>query len=423
MLRSKSLGCTIALLAIAGCGASPAAAPAAKAAPAPPVESATATPATAPVDVAAMARRELPPGPKQPLQAGAYSGQIEATAAPVVEVKPDLMTVTFSFGSEASVQCTIYAHEIDAASGLASILRAVAGEKLSIQHIVPYAAVAVGEDPALFVEASYLVRQPDGDAAGLLKVVAVDSPTAPMICFHDEMGYAGTFQRVITEFAASLRPANPPPPLKYVSLWSVRIGGMPVGFGRDVAGVDDQKRPFFATSGSLLVPTSANEVKAFDMDQREIEDGHGGVIEIRYASGDGTEAGMKSVVTKRTGAQEYTYEGTEPGGTRVSGKFKTKGPRGLRSEAERTTLLRDLVAGKPANGMAHFEQYSPDTSMTDSVDALYHLLAKDDRRVEEKTNGEVLWTGTVDDAGLTVNGELPGKLTLALERILVRGAP
>jgi hypothetical protein len=381
-------------------------------------------PPKAPFDVVAMMRREMPPGPKVKLQAGSYSGEVEATATPVVEVKPDETKISFSFGSEGIVHCTIYPDPIDPASDIASTLRAD-GDKMSIREVKPYAVVAVGEDPALFVEASYVVSRPGGIAVGQLKLAAIDSPTAPMLCLHDELGYADTFKRVTTELAASIQSAHPRPVLKYVALWVARIGDAPVGFGREVAGVDDERRPVFESCAAFLLPKPAlaTELVIRDIVESDTEDGHGGVLEIRFASGDATEGGAKSVVAKRVGTQEYTYEGTGEGGKKVSGKFKTKGPRGLRSAAERAAIRRDLVSGKPVSGQTYVERYSPDKTVTEPVESLYRLLGKPERKVEESTDGEITWTGTIDEKGLLANGELSGKPPLTLERILVRGTP
>jgi hypothetical protein len=407
------------LVLAAGCGGAPA--PAATTAPTPaPAQTEAAKPAKPPIDMVALMKRELPPGPKVALEAGSVTGQIEATAPPTVEVKPGITSIDFTFGAENHAKCFLYS-QMDPAGTLSKALRGLPSDQLTLRAVAPSAVVAVGDDPAMFVLATYSVHQDGGEALGVLKMMVLASLTTPMFCLHDEPGYEETFKRVTTDLAASLKPTTPTVAFKYVSIRVARVGDVPIGFEREVSGVDAKQNLFYLTTGTVFAPTSPTEYVSQDMARVDNEDGHGGVMGVTYSGGDTQVESQKSVEVKRVGPSEYTYEGTD-GGKKISGKFKTKNPRGLRSEAEKTAVLRELVGGKPASGQVHFEEYDPDTSLTGTVDELEHLLSKADRKLESSTNGKTVWTGTVDDQGRELNGVVGEKGAVSVERIFVRGS-
>jgi hypothetical protein len=126
------------------------------------------------------------------------------------------------------------------------------------------------------------------------------------------------------------------------------------------------------------------------------------------------------MTVKKVGLREYTYEGTHVG-KKISGHFKTKNPSGLRTEAEEHAAIATLVASKPEAAELRFEKYMPDLDPTASMEEVYHLVSKADRKLSVSL-GQNQMNVVVDDKGMLSKGEIAiGGATMTFDRVVLRG--
>jgi hypothetical protein len=371
-------------------------------------------------DLRELYKRELPAGPKAALSVGSVTGDVESSAPPKGKAGEDSIQFEFPL-AHTNVTCFVYPGQLDAGAQLLKITKALA-EKFEIRSVTPKDVVVVGEDVALFVEAQYLVKTERGQALGLLKsmVYTGSTPSTPMLCLHDEVGYTETFKRVTLGLAGSLKRTGVAPRTeKYLELYVTKLDGHPTGFSRERI-VEGPKGVVFEENSTDLIPRSPVDLTATDTAIAETWDKTGGISEIRYAHGDGEE--VDTMVLKRAGANAYSYDGTHHG-KKVHGDFKTKGARGLRTQVEEHAAIRGLLSPKGnAKADLRFEKYSPGMDPTAPMEERLQLLSKPDRKVTLSL-GEMQITEVVDENGRMAQGEMPlGPVHLTVERVLVRGA-
>src|SRR5262249_53789223 len=142
----------------------------------------------------------------------------------------------------------------------------------------------------------------------------------------------------------------------------------------------------------------------------------GRLVEAGFAYSQGGELEV-DIALKKIGPQEYSYKGKHSGKD-VSGKFKTKGKKGLASGK----MVASIVASELLSGKARevkIEEYHPSLNPEGPIEVAYQTQSKADRRIKA-TLGQMSLVGTADAHGELEKIEMPmGPITITQERVFV----
>lgn len=375
------------------------------------------------VDLRAMLAREL----EKPLHVravkfpeGTFTGQTEAAGDAVVERHQGFERVQVPLGLGAALDCYAYPQMIDAAGSLQLILNDAA-QRVTMRQVRPVDVVAIGVNPLLFAEAAYTTKTPAGDALGLIKMGVFSTPDASLMCLHDELGYSKTFQRMLTAFARSFKPVQPPETTaRFTALAVVKLGGHPIGFERhrihdaaDGGRVDEIVE-------AMLMPRSQSEILAKDSTTVAVSDPAGRVSAIDVVEGENGEVELQMSV-KRTRGNKYSYEGVRSG-KKVKGEFASSDPSGLPGEGTVETFVRTrLFDGKTQD--YKLEHYEPSIDFSKPVELLLKPRKEGERAVTIVI-GNLEMSGVADAQGMVERVEAAmGPTTFSQRRVATEGTP
>ncbi len=381
--------------------------------------SAQSDPQSKPFDLDAYYKRELAPLAKKPFSFQKLSGESEASDAAKVIETDGSFRLTIPIGTKAPLECFVYKQEVDPAGSLIAVAREVK-KSLDVRLLKMADVSLVGDYPVVFLEEQYLSPSDKGQAAGELKTMFYDHPATPMLCMHDEVGYNASFQRVTKGLAASLKVAGVEVTApKLLEVYVDKIADQPAGFSRHVVLVGKNGNLVSTSKASTFIQRSARDLASGDSITTEVSDKDGRLVEAAYAEAQGGEIAQEMQL-KKVGPQEYTFKGKH-GGKEVSGKFKTKGKRGLTGDKALTAaVLGELLSGKSAE--MKMEEYHPGLNPEAPVEVGYKLESKEQRRIKISV-GQMEMLATADDKGLMQKLEIPiGPVKMIRERVLVRGS-
>jgi len=371
-------------------------------------------------DPEALYKREIEPLAKKAIQVEKLSGEAEIEGAAKSESHENSFQVTIPVGTQSPVECFVYKNPVDP-GGTLLMFTNEAAKHVDIKLFKVADVSLVGDYPAVFLEAQYLAKTPQGQALGELKTMFYQHPVTPMLCVHDELGYNDSFRRMTKAFAGSLKIADMDVnPTKSVQVYVDKIAGHPAGFSSQVVLSDKKGKMTYLSRSTTFIPRSVSDLAISDAASSEIWDSDGKLLEAVYAGSEGGELSV-NISLKRIGPQEYTYKG-QHGGKSVSGKFKTKSKRGLATDKITSGLVAaELLSGKSRE--LKMEQYHASINPTAPVEVSYKTESKGERRIKVML-GPMAAVATADDKGMLEKLEMPmGNLSLSQERVLVRGAP
>lgn len=396
-----------------------------KEAPAPESASAPAGTGSAPgssapgEDLKTLAARELPPLTRQQVSApdGSFTAEIEAAAEPTFQEQEGVLVLSVPLGTRSPMTCFVYAEPLDAGGAIYRLMQ-MAGQRTELQSVRTTDVRLIGDSPAVYAEALYLVDTPKGKAAGQAKMMVHTNDQVPLVCTHDELGYAETFQRMTRGLAASIKSsAEPPRAARYSEFNVLSVRGHPVGF---------EKRTLHDASGgsrltevetSLFFPRSARELTVQDIVSTELADKDGKLVARDYARATNGELDIQMSLEQVRG-REYRYEGKHHG-KEVSGTFTA--PEELVSELGAARAVREqLLPGKKKELTIHI--YSPSANPAGSI---AQVLRKESGEREVSVEmGPLEVKLTVDAQGLAQKVVVPmGELELVQERVSTSGTP
>lgn len=409
-------------LLAAGCATTQAAGPG----PAAPAEAA---PAPAPeASVQAMFQRELPgelarvpvAGPKR-----RFTALVEAAGEVTVKEDGEFVDVVVPIGTAQPIECIVYPERVGAGQVFHTVLSRVK-EHLQVRAQRPTAVLSLREAPAVVLETVYAGQRDGQTVGGLLKMMVHVDPTLPVLCMHDEPGYAATFQRVVSGLLDSLELGEGQKGrarARYSELHVLRVGQQPVGFDWRAVYEGGQGGRVDENVSSLFMPTSPTEVTFSDSRALSVLDGRGQLIEAVHEEVNNGEQEMAlSLERGRVGAKggtRYGYEGVHSG-KKVKGTFTA--PRGLTTETAMVEQVRRKLKGDKAGQLA-FDIYSPDADPAAPVPVVYRRDGKTPAALTVQV-AAMTFTGTTDAQGLLERYALPiGSVKLEAERLHVRGTP
>jgi hypothetical protein len=413
-----ALGCATSRSPAAGGAAAP---PAATAAPAPGAGTATSPPAGGLFQ--SMLGRESSGLTIHAVEfpGGKLSGKVESAAAPTVKRQDNAWALTIPIGSEAPISCFVQDKGIDTAASLLRFVRLVkdGATGVTVQGVAPTDAGVIAESAYMMIALSYTKPSPRGLAGGQVKVMVRPDADAPLLCFHDEVGYGETFKRVTRSLAGSLKAQQPSAPPQFVEIQIARLGGVPVGFDRRTVNTDLHGVKLDQTISCMLLPRSPLELSGSDRVVSERSDVHGRVLQIDSVEVEGEELSSQLQLTRNGIGREYVFKGKQSG-KEISGHFRSKEKEGLASSILVADRLRStLLSGKSPE--IKVEEYHAGLS-PQPLEVTYRR--KGDGRGITLMLGQLEAHGRLDESGIIDQVSMPiGGTSMQQERVLIRGTP
>ncbi|HYO71045.1 MAG TPA: hypothetical protein VEU33_33695 [Archangium sp.] len=281
---------------------------------APPPASAESPPAAGKIDVKALSARELAPLSKQKVSApdGSFTGEVEAAGAPTLQQGEGLLVLSVPLGTGSPLTCFVYSQPVDAGGAIYRLVE-MAGQRTALQRVRTTDIRLIGESPAVYAEAQYLVDVPRGKAAGLAKMMVYAHDQVPLVCTHDEPGYSESFKRVTSGLAGSLESSGETPPApRYFEFNVIRVQGHPVGFEKRVMRDAAGGGRLTEVESSLFFPRSPRELSVQDTASSELADKDGRLVARDYARASNGALDIQMAL-KQVQGREYHYEGTHLG--------------------------------------------------------------------------------------------------------------
>jgi hypothetical protein len=321
-------------------------------------------------------------------------------------------------GTGSPLTCFVYSEPLDAGGAIYRLIQ-MAGQRTELLRVRTTDVRLIGDSPAVYAEARYLVDTPRGKAAGLAKLMVHTNDQVPLVCTHDELGYSESFERITSGLAGSVKSAAEPPRAPRYSEFNVlRVEGHPVGFERRVMHEASGGTRLTEVETSLFFPRSPRELTVQDTVSTELADKEGRLVARDYARATNGELDIQLSLEQVKG-REYRYEGKHSG-KELSGTFTA--PEDLVSEPGAARVVREqLLPGKKKE--LTIQIYSPSANPAGPVAQV--LRKEAGAREVSAEMGPLKVSLTVDAQGMAEKVVVPlgGKLELVQERVSVSGTP
>ncbi|ATB50861.1 hypothetical protein [Corallococcus macrosporus] len=337
---------------------------------------------------------------------GIFTAEVEAAAAPRLTRHEGSTRLELPLGTEAPLSCFVYERPIDAAGAVLAVAKAAQGHKgVTVLSLAPTDVQVVAGAPVMFVDMDYEVATSgDSVSAGRLKLMVRASPELPLLCAHDQPGYARTFQRITTDLAATLQvPGKPRAPAPLAELRVLKLEGRLAGFdwrtGRSLDGGAQRTE----VSTSLLLPGASNGPRAEDRTVTTVTDDKGELLEQRHAFAENGQLTLQVTLRRERPSKPprvtplitYRYEGRQ--GTRpLKGTFTSR--TGIATEAMvRTGVREGLLTGEASEVL--FDVYRPAESSSAPTEVVLRRTPAAGPRALTLTTGAIIEEARANASG------------------------
>lgn len=371
-------------------------------------------------ELLALFAREIPARPQQTFALAEKSVTVES-ATPVTPRASEggkSVQLELGLGTSQPVTCFLYERGIDVGALATRLAGSVTGDT-TVNSVRVADITVVEKAPAVFVELTYLAGKADARQLGALKLMFYSSDESPLMCMHDEPGYAESFKRITTTFAGAMAKAlfQPEGAPTYRTVSVMRIKGTAIGFERTAWVKQPNGDRVMVTTSSAIIPRSATEFMSTDGATITTVGKDGRVIDktdVHLSSGE-LERKVKLTRTKKG----YHYEGTQQG-KELAGDLTPADAKGLLSDVLIAKQTKALTAAKPT---FTYEEYAPSTNPA----ALTKLTVTRDASAPNSfiiENGPMKLTAVLDADGMPQRVSVPvGPLLMEQERVFVEGKP
>lgn len=370
---------------------------------------------TEPVDVQALARREL--GELPALAPVAGRGWVTQVAGRNVSISPGIVEkserFSFEFEESTRAECTVFEGPMDAGTYFGNVLEEVK-KSWTIVGVHPTDFKVEQEIPVYFVSVQYHKQAEQRILAGQLKLALGLHHLRPVVCAHDVPGYTQTFENVARTLFANYRVDNEERPTA-TSISVAKIGELPIGFARDSVREFEDGRSVSLSMSTEIVPRSATEVMVSDEAEGLVIRGPR-ILEGRYFQSD---LRGKRLDLKLTSSRGNRYHVAGTFGTKpLEADFTVKG--GLPSpEATRSRLQQVLGKSQPFRFTQ--SEYHASLNPSNAIDVQYFRLRDDPAHTIHVSIGQLEALVTLDDQAEQIRSEMRvGAQTLVVERVYWR---
>jgi hypothetical protein len=329
-------------------------------------------------------------------------------------------------GAGSPIECLITREDdLDPAGSLVAFSRqafdalgASAG-RISMRRVDAVDAGSFGASPYLGVSWLYRVKAKDGVRVGQVKHLLASSAGRTTYCRHHELGYEGTFRRVVAALVESLEHGDRPASPSFSQISTRRVREMRVGFEHTTLAREKDGELRVETRTSTLLPVDGETLEANDSLGIEIARTDGSLLQQRYVeSQDG------ALITN------LKLDPAGDGSWRVSGTFQTRPLEQTIARARPTsfvgeTLAARMVATSPVGAAVKLQRWVPAADPTQILEQTLTL----DRKVDQHRFAARLESAAIDaelvidPSGLVASGAVAaGREPMQLERVFSRGA-
>lgn len=424
-MRTLALG-SVVLFALVACGGQPSKwgsaknAKDAKAQPAPEAPK---------LDFGALMEREVTgqyPTHDLSLLGGTFTGQLQATAAPLVQngqtgdgVK--VATLTFRIGSGSPMICYVRGAR-DAAGLLDAKLGEIKNEmkKNNVQGRLEAPDVAVeieGSHPVLYLDVPVLVGAPGNERPGLIKLAFSPRDGGSVLCMHDEVGYRKTFRRIVGGLVTNANVSGDYPQPVYTEIGVAKSEGKTVGYVESYEYVQE------GVVKTLDVMAMVRSGKAgggvIDNVERTTANAKGEIMTLQRATGTNREAITALEVKRGKAGNDYVYEGTVQK-TKVKGSFTA--PRPIESRSALAARMLQVASGKSKE--LKYLTYNEVQRLEGPIEVT--VTREDPKTLSLKNDVGDVWQISIDALGLAERTMYPRDKNgerMVVERAYSQGQP
>jgi hypothetical protein len=262
--------------------------------------------------------RELPPLPKHRVDSPerVFTAEVEASAPPTLARNEGSTRIDIPLGTGAALACFVYERPLDAAGALLAVAKAVReGPGVTVRRMQPTEVTVVAGAPALFFRVDYETTAP-----GQMKLMVSTSRELPLLCAHDEPGYARTFRRITLDLARTLQaPGHPRPSERGEELRVLKLDGQLAGFEWRTSRSEATGHTRTESTTSLLLPGADGTLRAEDVTTTTLTDEQGHLTELRHARAEDGALALqvtlrreKAPATRPTSGGDPAAAGTPP---------------------------------------------------------------------------------------------------------------
>ncbi len=340
-----------------------------------------------------------------------------AASKPTVENLEEYYYVSIPISTQQPVECLVYKDDIDPASSLKNIMTEMLAE-LPQNRILDVDAGTFQHMPYLSQESLYITNK----MAGTLKGMVIAESPAPIICFHDEVGYRETFKKTASSLATSLKISGVGAnqwQYSEVAIWQIK--DMRVGFTVNQIAKHDKGDATSYTFTSMIIPRSESESMSMDSYDVTHENSSGLLLEGIYVDVENGEI-QHSIELTRANDGSYRAKGEFQGkkiNSVVSKNMKLAGT------YHQTRALIKAAQSKVADIRSlSFDSYAPSAN---PVKPMKVVLKPTGNTVEQMPEYDLNFsginaTGTVDRHGVNRMTLLMGPIEMKVSRVYSQGS-
>jgi hypothetical protein len=380
--------------------------------------------------LSALRDREAEPISSRAVASDDHFFQARVPARPQGAVTPidDAYALRLDIGSETPMDCWIYREGLDFATSLGALsdstFEAIGRsfgdvEQRQVEQVD--AGVLAGH-PFLAVDWLYRIASESGPQIGQVKHAIASKQGRGVYCQHNELGYAQSFRRVLTDLLASLEYAAPADRKPYFTQVStLAIKGMRVGLERTTLVRDEVGDTRVDTKTSLLMPVTADTLQVSD------------TFGVEFARSDGSLINQVHVETSNGElVSQLELNPLPDDGWEVEGTFQTKPVSAkFRSATPPTSWLGEALALRQAisrTGVGSEIRLSRWVPQADPTRLVQETLSIERRMEPDHFAARLAMEGLEADLvvgadGSVASGSIPmGFASLEIERVYVGGA-
>ena len=374
--------------------------------------------------LASRADRELAPLPTWPFRStdGKTLGAVEAVQAPTIRANGDADALEVPLGEAGRLECRLHRGRIDSAGSVYTTFAALSQKFAARVLRLVDVAVEAGQ-PMLFSAFTWFTPNFAGQKeVGNLQVGVAVHPRHSLVCTHDAIGYAASFQRIFKGLVASLETSGGAPrrtDARFASVDVLKLGDKAIGYTETLVWSREGGGAVIERRGSAIVPR-APQLGSADTLQLLRTDAAGFIESGHYVDAENAEISVSIDLVRQDGGSDYRATGRREG-QRVDAHFSTA--RGLDSDLRQVGLVRDLLQAPPG-AQVEVEEYDASLGPTRPYRTVYsRKQGAPDVVVGTSSNGLTSWFRP-DTAGWSVHQEIVSSgVTLVSERAWVHGVP
>lgn len=296
-----------------------------------------------------------------------WSAYMESETAPVVKRHEEFYEVVAELGWGAELTCFVYFSTIDAGAASHTMIKA-ARQAVEFRELKPYHLANAGLDPIVGIRGIYNTQQNGITAVGDYKLMVMPRLEYPVLCTHDAPGYAESFARVTSDFAASFEFESKKPEPMRGELWRVLLEDVPVGFSQRYTYEMQNRQVRTLSISARFVPTAPGEIAFEDTVDIVNWDRKGSLLDGRFLSFENGESNIEMTLEKSK--KGYSYAGTVQS-KQLQGNFRSRRPIVGQFSFERK--LKQLADKKQKSKFDQWE-YLPSLDPSGSSKVTYEVV-------------------------------------------------